>query len=248
MKTSNKILLAFIGCLFATPLLIAMDLHYKIKNKDFVVKTRNNTEFNRSGSFSHSRVIQIQSPEKGLLHCYLQPADQAAYSYTLSQYKDSVRIFNSNDTLYVKYVQNKDSLINVNNKTNEPDDLRSVNVYLDLLSFEKLDVNGADINIDSLPPAVDLLDISMVFGSLVAGNIEDGKSLHIKEMHVKAADSDLQFGPKFSAGTLKLNIYGLSELDLEKATIDEVSGSLSDSTKATASWKQLKNMALNPAQ
>jgi hypothetical protein len=263
MKTSNKLLLAFLLLVFIMPLLMAVTLKNKIKNKEYVDLRSEDINSHvgiYQGSFSPYKVLKLVSPVKGVFTCRLHPSKTAHYYYSRyypgARPKDSVRIYNSSDTLYMEYTPYPDSVIQ-DGSNNESPMYFNIELNADLPSLEKLEIQGATATIDSLPDYLPLMEIILSDHAQLKigeggskeesvtppGSTHTRLSCHVKDLTVKSTASELSFGPYFMADHLRLDVSGSSTLSVKGAIINKVDGSLSDSTTVKASWKYLRQLS-----
>ena len=267
MKTSNQLILAFLLLVFATPLLVALNLKNKIKNLEYVqIKNigHSNRDGNYHGSFGSYKVLKLVSPVKGVLVCRLRPSKTASYDYRdywnnddPNAYhevsKDKIRIYNSADTLYMEYIPHSGK----SNRANNEDSWVVIEVTANLPSFEKLEIKGAIAIIDTLPDALQSMEITLSDGGVIkmgdGGSKEEtvtstGKvlthiSCKVADLAVHATGSEVSFGPYFMATHLQLNMLGASTLSVKDAIMSKVDGNLSDSITVNANWKYLRQLA-----
>jgi hypothetical protein len=267
MKTSNQLFIAFLLLVFATPLLLALNLKNKIKNQEYVqlINAGNNSgDGNIHGSFGSYKVLKLVSPVKGVFACRLRPSKTASYDYRNYLYtgdpntypedsKDKVRIYNSADTLYMEYIPHSSK----SNQANNTNFWVNIEVNANLPSFEKLEIKGATAIIDSLPDALQSMEITLLDGGQLkmgeGGSKEEMVtptektltriSCKVADLAVHATGSEVSFGPYFLATHLQLNMSGASTLSVKEAIINKVDGILSDSITVNASWKYLRQLA-----
>jgi hypothetical protein len=263
MKTSNKILLAFLLLIFITPLLLAVSLKNKIKNKEYVQQRSDGSNIedgNYHGSFGTYKVLKLVSPVKGVFTCRLHPSKTASYSYQNyypgARRKDSVHIYNHSDTLFMEYIPYPDSIIQ-GGSNNESPFYFNIELNADLPSFEKLEIQGATAIIDSLPDSLPSMKITLSDSAQLkmgeGGSKEESVippartlariSCRVTDLTIKATGSELSFGPYFIADHLRLDISGASTLSVKDAVIKKVDGRLSDSSTVNASGKYFRQLA-----
>jgi hypothetical protein len=149
MKTSNKILLGLLVVIFTIPFLLAATLKSKINKGEYVVKKYENVPDGNmhTGSFTAFKVIKVVGPNPELLRCHLKLSDKMDYNYYSYKSDDSLQVFTSSDTLYVKYVGHDGKGQN------------DFEVNINLPSFTNLVVDGAVVIIDSLPSTLGNLNV-----------------------------------------------------------------------------------------
>jgi hypothetical protein len=175
MKTSNKILLALLVIIFTVPFLLATSLRSKMKRGEYkVVKNENKKGGNmRSGSFAAYKVVKVVAPSPHFLTCHLKLSDNMNYKYYQQTKEDSVMVFTSNDTLFIKYIAEK-GIIN----QNERNDYSPTAILVTLPAFNNLVVDGAVVVIDSLPAS--LGNLSVILKN--KGELKDGSKNREKEI------------------------------------------------------------------
>lgn len=147
MKTSNKILLGLLAVVFTVPLLLAATLQSKIKKNDYTVEKYDNTgpEKFASGSFTAAKVVKVIAPNPELLTCQLKVTDTMSYNYYKGDSNDSLKVFTSNDTLYIMYIA-KQKKANKNENSN----IGHFEINVSLPAFNNVVVDGAEVILDSL--------------------------------------------------------------------------------------------------
>lgn len=177
MKTSNKILLGVLVVIFAIPFLLAATLKSKVNKGEYVVKKNENVPDGNmhTGSFTEFKVVKVMGPDPEMLRCHLKLSDRMDYNYFSYGSNDSVQVFTSSDTLYVKYVSQEGRGRNDNFEVN-----------INLPSFTNLVVDGAVVIIDSLPATIGNLNVIL----LNNGVIKDGsKSREAQTSKVQSANT-----------------------------------------------------------
>ncbi len=158
MKTSNKLLLGVLAICFVMPLVLAMSLKQKVKNREFTVhqgntKTGSNQ---RTGTFAAFKVVKVTAPHPELLRCNLKLSESMQYKYHKGEGKDSLMVFTRNDTLYINYVAHKG-----NADENGNGNPKNFQINVKLPSMNNLIVDGAVVIIDSLPATTGPLSITL---------------------------------------------------------------------------------------
>lgn len=253
MNTSNKILTGFLLLVFLVPVFVLLSFKSKIRNGHFtVVKNEQYKSANfREGNFKAYRVIKLVSPEGRSLKCNLQYSDSLYYSYNVNDSRDSVRVYNLGDTLFIQYI----------NKTATKDNTGVYahdELYVDikLPSIEQLVVNNAEVNIPGVYTGGAAKNMTVELygtGLLSLGEINDGDKgttnkttdfYTIDQVSVKSANGEMSLGKNVHIGQLTINTEGRSTINInEGASIDSVEGNLSDSSTVNASWKYVKKLA-----
>jgi hypothetical protein len=252
MNTSNKILTGFFLLVFLVPVFVLLSFRSKIRSGQFtVVKNEQFISENfRSGNFQPYKVIKLVSPEGKALKCNLQYSDSLYYSYNTNDSRDSVRVYNLGDTLFIQYI----------NKIAEKDntDVYShdqLYVEVKLPSIEQLVVNNAEANIYGVNTGAAKNMMVEVYGTglLNLGEITDGDNgttnlstdfYTIDQLSFKSANGQISLGKNVHVANLTIHTEGTSVINIkEGASIDNIQGSLSDSSTVNASWKYVKKIA-----
>jgi hypothetical protein len=167
MKTSNKILIGLLIVIFAVPLLVSFSLKSKIDKGEYTIEKYENmsTGSMRSGSFTAFKVVKVMAPHPHLLTCHLKFSDTSNYSFYKENGKDSIIVFNSNDTLYVEYSAGEEV-----SGSNERSDNQHLEIHVDLPAFNNIVVDGAIVIIDSVPATAGNLSVTLRNN----GEIKDG--------------------------------------------------------------------------
>jgi hypothetical protein len=253
MNTSNKILTGFLLLVFLVPVFVLLSFKSKIRNGHFtVVKNEQYRSANfREGNFKAYRVIKLISPEGRALKCKLQYSDSLYYSYNVNDSRDSVRVYNLGDTLFIQYINR--TAAKDNTGVYSQDEL-----YVDvkLPSIEQLVVNNAEVNIPGFNTGGAAKNMTVeVYGTgfLSLGEINDrdngttNKSTDfytIDQVSLKSANGEISFGKNVHIGSLTIQTEGTSTVTIkEGASIDNVGGNLSDSSTVNASWRYVKKLA-----
>ena len=159
MKTSNKILLGLLIATFVIPLLLAYTLKSKVRKGEYTIekyKNSGNDGSERSGSFTAFKVLKIVAPGPDYLTCHLRQSGNLHYNYYLPKGSDSITVFTSNDTLFVKYVAQK----NVSGE-NESARMDNLSIEVDLHAFSNLIVDGAEVIMDSIAASPGNLNVTL---------------------------------------------------------------------------------------
>ncbi len=172
MKTSNKILLGLLIIIFAVPFLLATSLKGKMNKGEYTVVKNERSGNMRSGSFTAFKVVKVVGPGPDFLTCHLKLSDDMNYKYYQHTKEDSVRVFTSNDTLYIKY--RADEMVTNQNEQREYD---RKEIHISLPALNNLVVDGAVVVIDSFPAS--LSNLSVLLKN--RGVIKDGTKSKDKE-------------------------------------------------------------------
>ena len=253
MNTSNKILTGFLLLVFLVPVFVLLSFKSKVRSGQFtVVKNEQYKSANfREGNFQPYKVIKLISPEGRALKCNLQYSDSLYYSYNVNDSRDSVRVYNLADTLFIQYINKTATKDNTDVYSHEE-------LYIDvkLPLIEQLVINNAEVNISGLHTGGAAKNIAVeVYGTgfLNLGEIDDeGKGTTnqstdfytIDQLSFKSANGEMSLGKNVHIGQLTINTEGRSTINIkEGASIDSVQGNLSDSSTVNASWKYVKKLA-----
>ena len=170
MKTSNKILLGLMVIVFTVPFLLASSLESKMKKGEYTVQKNENIRSGdmRSGSFTAFKVVKVLAPGPDFLSCHLKLSDDMNYRYYNDGSKDSVKVFTSNDTLYINYVDG-------HRKTdqNERRNFTNIELNVSLPAFNNLVVDGAVVIIDSLPASLGILSVTLKNNGVIKDGSEN---------------------------------------------------------------------------
>lgn len=250
MNTSNKILLVFFLLVFLVPVLVMFSFRSKVKNGEFTVV---NSGFgpgrdSRSGNFMPYKVIKLVAPEGGALKCNLQYSDSLYYSYSVNQLRDSIRVYNLADTLFIQYIRN--IAAGDNTSLHERSEIY-INVKLP--SITQLVVNNAEAIIQSGINRHDSMLVELHGSSQLSvgthlGDNNDKNQSHpamtIEQLSIDARGGELRVGDNVTIQQLTLNARGNSVVSIkEGAVIGDVQGNLSDSSTVNASWKYVRKLA-----
>ena len=253
MNTSNKILTGFLLLIFLVPVFVLLSFKSKVRSGQFtVVKNEQYKSANfREGNFQAYKVVKLVSPAGRALKCNLQYSDSLYYSYTMNDSRDSVRVYNLADTLFIQYINKTAAKDNTDVYSHDE-------LYIDikLPSIEQLVINNAEVNISGLHTGGAAKNIAVeVYGTglLNLGEIDDeGKGTTnqntdfytIDQLSFKSANGEMTLGKNVHIGSLTIQAEGRSTLNIkEGASIDSVQGNLSDSSTVNASWKYVKKLA-----
>jgi hypothetical protein len=162
MNTSNKILIGFLIVIFLVPVFMLLSFNSKIKSGQFtVVKNEQpvGADF-RSGNFKPYKVVKLVAPPGRALKCDLQYSDSLYYSYNINYSRDSVRVYNLADTLFIQYISRTAQKDNT--------DVYSDNdlyVEIKLPSVEQLIVNNAEATISPMNASAAKTMLVEVYGT-----------------------------------------------------------------------------------
>ena len=153
MNTSTKIILGLIIAVIVTPVLLAMSLKSKQKNKEFTTGTyrymRNETtQKGQFGPYKHIQIVgpqdlEVEGDEGNALNCLIYKSDQPGYEYVQYESDDSATVYVQNDTLFVKYVPHIDPTSKEKRRPSE------IQVKLHLPTLENISINAASVMVDS---------------------------------------------------------------------------------------------------
>jgi len=246
MKTSNKILLGFLILIFLIPVFGVMSFNNRIKNGRYTVERQDNQGSNfRSGNFKPYKVVKFIAPAGRVLKANLQHSDSLFYSYHQVGGGDSIRVYNTGDTLFVHFI---------NPDENE---VAHLSMNLKLPFFDNLVIDNAEVTLDSTGGSLTgdllveisgtgLLNIGRMSGK--RGGPDDAKATQfpyaINRLSVKMNDGEVALGGKTEIKHLNLQVNGAGVLSVnDGATIGEVSGRLSEESSVKANWKYVKKLA-----
>ena len=184
MNTSTKILLGLLLAIIVVPLLTAMSLKNKQRNKEFKTGTygfRNETP--QKGQFGPYKTIQIVGPEAEALTCFIDQSEQAGYDYMQYQSSDSVTVYVQNDTLFVKQIAyvDKDS-----KETRTPDDIE---LRLHLPTIENISIDGASVVVDT---ALSMDNITLKlknYGAIKSARLKGGNETSLQAIPARGKET-----------------------------------------------------------
>ena len=246
MKTSNKILLGFLILIFLIPAFAVMSFSNKIKNGRYTVESQQGQGSNfRSGNFKPYKVVKFIAPAGRVLKANLQHSDSLFYSYHQMGGGDSIRVYNTGDTLFVHFIN--------------PDENEVVHlsVNLKLPAFDNLVIDNAEVTLGSTGASLNsdlLVEISGT-GLLNIGRVREQRGgpddvdvtefpYAINRLSVRMNEGEVALGGKTDIKQLNLQVNGAGVLSVnDGATIGEVSGRLSEESSVKANWKYVKKLA-----
>jgi hypothetical protein len=250
MKTSNKILLGFLIVVFLVPVYVLMSFKSKIKNNEFkVVKggPYNSSSFH-SGTFKSYRVIKVVAPEGTNMKTDLHFSDSLYYTYNNDGSRDSVRVYNQADTLFVEYTS-------VTAEKQDNNFYGSNEIYTDIFlpSISHLIIKNAEVTIQPANSPTDSQVNIEVFGTGLINiggdeesridNSQSNAAYKLAGLSLQSMNGDIYLGKAVDIALLNLNTAGTTSVTIEEgAVIANIKGSLSDSSSVKASWKYLKNL------
>lgn len=184
MNISTKILLGLLLAVFAVPLLMAMSLKNKERNKEFTTGTygfRNETP--QKGQFGPYKTIQIVGSEAEALRCFIDQSEQAGYDYMQYESTDSVTVYVENDTLFVKQIP----YVNTNSKEKRTPD--NIDLRLHLPTIENLTIDGASVVVDS---ALSMNNITLKlknFGSIKSARLNSDNQTSLRAIPAEGKET-----------------------------------------------------------
>lgn len=250
MKTSNKILLGFFILVFLTPVFVLMSFKSKIKNNEFKVVKGGpyySSSFH-SGTFRSYKVIKVVAPEGRIMKTDLHFSDSLYYTYRNDGVRDSIRVYNQADTLFVEYA-------NVTAEKQDNNFYGSNEIYTDVFlpSISHLVIENAEATIQPAnSPADSQVNIEVLGTGLIniggeaestINNDQSNTTYKLAGLSLQSINGDIYLGKSVDIGLLILNTAGTTSVTIEEgAVIANIKGSLSDSSSVKASWKYLKNL------
>ena len=251
MNTSNKILTGFLLVIFLLPVFVFLSFKSKIRGGHFtVVKNEQHISENfRSGNFKAYKVVKLVSPAGRALKCNLQYSDSLYYSYNVNDARDSIRVYNLADTLFIQYINKTARKDNTNVYSHDE-------LYVDvkLPSIEELVVNNAEVTISGMNTGVNKNMTVELYGTGllnvgsknedVRDTLQDNISYSIDQLLLRSANGEMSLGKNVHIGQMIIKADGASVVNIEDgAEIDHIQGNLSDSSTVNASWKYVKKLA-----
>lgn len=246
MKTSSKILTGFFIIVFLVPIAMVMAFKSKIKNGKYTLVRNDSFQSvnSRKGDLTSFKVIKLAGVKGNNLKVNLSEANTAHYKYSVDG-SDSVKVYHSADTVFIQ---------SVGGAKNNQDDYFQNEVWVDLSlpSLENIIVDDAEVFINANDSsAVNRVEIVLNEKSLLSiGRREENYSrndseapIKIDQLAVKANGSRFFIGKNVSVSRLQLATNGSADVTIsDEAMINEVTGSLSDSSSVKANWKYLKKL------
>lgn len=172
---------------FTVPFLLASSLKSKIKKGEYTVQKNENIRSGdmRSGSFTAFKVVKVLAPGPDFFTCHLKLSDNMNYRYYNDGSKDSVMVFNSNDTLYINYVDGQ-------RKTDQNDkrNFNTIEVNVNLPVFNNLVVDGAVVIIDSLPASMGNLSVTLKNNGVIRDGSENRARENAKVSPAKSIEKE----------------------------------------------------------
>jgi len=251
MNTSNKILTGFLIVIFLLPVFVFLSFKSKIRSGQYtVVKNEHYVSENfRSGNFKAYKVIKLVSPPGRALKCNLQYSDSLYYSYNVNDSRDSIRVYNLADTLFIQYINKTAQQDNTNVYSNDE-------LYVDvkLPSLEELVVNNAEATVSGMNDAVTKNMTVELHGTAllnvgsrkqdVNDTNQDAATYTIDQLLMRSDNGEMSLGKNVRIGQMIILAGGGSVVNIEDgAEIDHIQGNLSDSSIVNASWKYVKKLA-----
>lgn len=245
MKTSSKILTGFFIIVFLVPLAMFMSFKSKIKKGQYTLVRNDSFESinSRKGDLASFKVIKLVGAKGNNLKVNLSVANTPRYKYSVED-SDSLKIYYSADTVFIQSVSQA--------KKNQDGYFRNnLHIDLSLPSLENIIVENADAFINSADSlaiqtvSVELKEKGLLRIGQSGENYPDNpkSAIKIEQLSVKADGSKLFIGKNVSITKLKLHADGSSDITIsDGATVNEVAGSLSDSSSVKANWKYLKQL------
>lgn len=261
MNTSNKILTGFFLLIFLVPVFVLLSFKSKIRSGQFTAVKNDQyiSENFRSGNFQPYKVVKLVGPAGRALKCNLQYSDSLYYSYNMNDSRDSVRVYNLGDTLFIQYINKTATKDNTDVYSHD-----ELYVEVKLPSVQQLVINNAEATISYMNTEVTNSMLVEVYGTGLlnlgsTNNNDDDDNNHLTEsngfytinqLSLKSDNGEMSLGNNINVGQLTINAEGKSTINIkEGASIDNVQGNLSDSSTVNASWKYVKKLAgLNNSQ
>ncbi|WP_276502856.1 hypothetical protein [Terrimonas pollutisoli] len=245
MKTSSKILTGFFIIVFLVPIAMFMSFKSKIKKGQYTLVRNDSFQSinSRKGDIASFKVIKLVGAKGNNLKVNLSVANTACYKYSVDG-SDSVKIYHSADTVFIQSVGEA--------KESQDDHFQNdVWVDLSLPSLEGIVVDNAEAFINANDSsAFNRVDIILNENSLLSigrhenySRNDSEASLKIDQLAVKANGSRFFIGKNVSVSRVQLETNGSADVTIsDGAMVNEVMGSLSDSSSVKANWKYLKQL------
>lgn len=251
MNKSNKILIGFFLIVFLIPVLMVMAFKSKIRNGDYVIVNRD--EFSRghwnTGRLKAPRVIKLSGTPGNALKVNVSYSDRAGYSFA-ADFRDSVRIHESRDTVFINY----------NFIGDRPDDVANAEQWLDLSipAPEHLIMDNVEVNLLSLDSSgtksmtLEMRGTTKVYMGLSEENNFNRHRIspvRLDQLSVKMDNAGLYLGKNINIRQMNIDASGSSTISINKeVVIGEIRGTLSDSSSVDASWNYLKKLNAMPVR
>lgn len=262
MKTSNKILLAFLIIVFATPVFIFMSFRTKIKKGEFTVTETYNNKYSHTGVVAPFKVVKVEGlGTPGVLSCHLIPADSSWYAYNNYSNTDSIKVEQQGDTLVLKYI---DGDVQVNNGTVVRTEQIHLKIDLYAPVLNNIVVDGASVHLDTVNAFLagemhfDLRNNAhlslgtngQVITTQVNGStIIQNSSALFNKLIINASSSRVELGQFAKINDLHMQLQGTSTVSVHNnSQIDQLNGFLSDSSTVEANWKNVRRLAALTSQ
>lgn len=172
---------------FTVPFLLASSLKSKMKKGEYTVQKNENIRSGdmRSGSFTAFKVVKVLAPGPDFFTCHLKLSDDMNYRYFNDGSKDSVKVFTSNDTLYINYGDG-------HRKTdqNERRNFNNIELNVNLPAFNNLVVDGAVVIIDSLPASLGNLSVTLKNNGVIKDGSENRAGESAKVSPVESIEKE----------------------------------------------------------
>lgn len=246
MKTSSKILTGFFIIVFLVPVAMFMAFKRKIDKGQYTLVRNDSFQSmnSRKGDIASFKVIKLVGAKGNNLKVNLSVANKARYKYSVDG-GDSVKIYHSADTVFIQSVSEA--------KESQDDHFQNdVWVDLSLPSLEGIVIDNAEAFINANDSsAINRVDIILNEKSLLSVGRQDENysrndskaPLKIDQLAVKANGGRFFIGKNVSVSRLQLETNGSADVTIsDGAMVNEVMGSLSDSSSVKANWKYLKQL------
>src|SRR3546814_481180 len=150
MRTSNKLFGLVILLVLTLPLLVVVFLLKSVREESFTIRDPSGQKISRGMYTQGYKTLKIVAPAPDNLRCHFFPADSATMQYTTAkpvfeEGRDSVRIYNSGDTLFVEFVAVGPGIKYQGRSENSRRRYSHINVNLHLPSFDDIVVDGGSV-------------------------------------------------------------------------------------------------------
>lgn len=243
MKTSNRILIIFCICIFLVPVSLFMAYSTMIRKGQYKLVSNIMADHN-SGTFKPASVVKVIADGRDVI-CNIRQSDTLTYDYATPDRSDSVQVQNIGDTLLVRYINRKEDNRRVEEYVNQ------VIVNLKMPGVSNMIIDQGQINLLSMDTVHSQKLIADVSGSGIlnlGGYVVDETqsvpppALKLDQLIFESNNGNLKLGKGVHVRELTLQVAGKSQINLANGVrIDQVNGSISDSTSIVASWEALKS-------
>ncbi|GAO44807.1 hypothetical protein [Flavihumibacter petaseus] len=233
MKNSNRILIGFVLFIVLVPLMMLAGFISKIKSNNFTTENFNNPK-REVTKLEPANYVVVKSYREGT--CNIGYAAQPQYYQYYQAPGDTLDIHRAGDTLVFEWKHKPG--------TPEVDNGEGVSMDIDLPLVSLLVADGLTISVDSLSPEKPSDILLQHDAGLVLGNEYDHETIaKYGQVKVTARNSKVKIQSKSEIAGLQLNLEGESAVEIDpKATVGEVSGTISEMTVVNAPYRIISRL------